>query len=125
MWIAADREGPVGYTCVGPCTLPMPDLPELSGELGRLYLLQRGQGAGVGKLLLDRALNFLEEHFEHIFLSVYAENRKAQEIYARRGFVKVHDYEFMVGNHADPEWIMQLQPMQTRKNRNGEDGASR
>ncbi|MEL6362676.1 MAG: GNAT family N-acetyltransferase [Pseudomonadota bacterium] len=105
-WLVEDETDVVGYAVAGVCTLPVPHMPKNSGELGRLYLLERVQGNGLGKSLLDLAMDFLTTNFDHIFLSVYAENIRAQEIYQSRGFRKVHDYFYMVGNHADPEWIM-------------------
>ncbi|MEL7202230.1 MAG: GNAT family N-acetyltransferase, partial [Pseudomonadota bacterium] len=63
-------------------------------------------GQGLGDQLLTQCMTWLKAHFDHIFLSVYAENIRAQKLYTRFGFKKVHDYHYMVGNHADPEWIM-------------------
>lgn len=107
VWIAeTDKAETAGYAVAGPCGLPVPEMPEKSGELSRLYLLKRHQGAGLGTALLETALAWLEAHFNHIYLSVYAENYGAQRLYQRYGFVKIHDYFYMVGNHSDPEWIM-------------------
>jgi ribosomal protein S18 acetylase RimI-like enzyme len=109
VWIAEDKSGKgVGYAVAGPCTLPVPDRPASSGELARLYLLKDAQGAGLGARLLETALDFLRDRFEHIYLSVYRDNTTAQRLYQRYGFVKIHDYFYMVGDHADPEWIMEL-----------------
>ncbi len=106
VWIVGGDSGPFGYSVAGPCTLPVPDMPESAGELSRLYLLKEHQGSGVGGRLLNATLDWLYEHFEHVYLSVYAENYGAQRLYARHGFEKVCDYFYMVGEHADPEWIM-------------------
>lgn len=106
LWLAENDGEPAGYCVAGPCTLPVPDMPANSGELSRLYFLKRSQGAGLGTRMLALALDWLDAHFEHVYLSVYSENYGAQRLYARHGFVKVHDYFYMVGEHADPEWIM-------------------
>lgn len=109
IWIAETGSGEaVGYAVAGPCGLPVPDMPPRSGELARLYLKKGAQGGGVGARLLSTALEFLTGRFDRVFLSVYAENFGAQRLYERFGFVKVHDYLYMVGDHADPEWIMEL-----------------
>lgn len=109
VWIADDREGrAIGYAVAGPCALPVPGLPARSGELARLYLVRGAQGTGLGARLLDAALEFLRANFDRIYLSVYRDNAKAQRLYKRAGFVKIHDYFYMVGDHADPEWIMEL-----------------
>ncbi len=109
VWIAEDSEGKaVGYAVAGPCTLPVPDMPANSGELARLYLLKEAHGKGLGARLLETALGFLSDRFTHVYLSVYRDNVVAQRLYQRYGFVKIHDYFYMVGDHADPEWIMEL-----------------
>jgi diamine N-acetyltransferase len=106
-WIAESADGkPLGYAMAGPCDLPVDDMPARAGELKRIYLLEEAQGAGLGKALLEAVLEWLETRFDHVYLGVYFENFRAQEIYRRYGFEKVGEYHFMVGNHADPEWIM-------------------
>ena len=107
IWIAKDAGGaPVAYAVARPCTLPVEDMPPRSGELSRLYALKAHQGAGLGGRLLETALDWLEVRFDHVFLSVYAENDGAMRLYRRHGFEKAGAYSFMVGDHADPEFIM-------------------
>ncbi|WDI31811.1 GNAT family N-acetyltransferase [Hyphococcus flavus] len=105
-WLVEQDGDAIGYASVGPCDLPVPDLPNNAGELQRLYMLEKAHGMGVGTKLLRLALDWLDAHFEHVFVSVYAENKGAQKLYKRHGFEKIHDYFFMVGEHPDPEWIM-------------------
>ncbi len=108
-WVVESDDGEaVGYAVAGPCTLPAPDMPPNSGELSRLYLRKSAQGGGIGARTLEAALDFLNDRFEHVYLSVYRDNVVAQRLYERYGFEKVHDYFYMVGDHADPEWIMKL-----------------
>ena len=105
-WLVEQNDLVKGYACVGPCDLPVDDLPANAGELQRLYVLQEIQGSGVGTQLLEMALTFLDRHFDAQFISVYAENTGAQRLYGRYGFEKIQEYDYMVGSHADPEWIM-------------------
>ena len=106
-WVVEAADGAlIGYVTAGPCGLPVKDMPAHSGELYRLYLSASAQGQGLGKTLLETALDWLEDHFEHVYLGVFSENFRAQKLYRRYGFEKVGDYDFMVGNHADHEWIM-------------------
>lgn len=108
VWLAdADNGEAIGYAVAGPCGLPVPNLPSDSGELSRIYLTPSAQGGGVGGRLLEAALDFLTGRFEHVYLSVYAKNFGAHRLYQRYGFVKIHDYFFKVGEHLDPEWIME------------------
>lgn len=107
IWVAEDGEGRLaGYATAGPCGLPVEAMPAGSGELKRLYVSKEAQGSGLGKALLEAALEWLEGRFPHVYLGVYSENAKAQDLYRRYGFEKVAEYRFMVGNHADHEWIM-------------------
>lgn len=109
VWIAGEADGrPLGYAVAGPCTLPVPEMPPRAGELARLYLLKEAQGTGLGARMLEMALSFLRANFDHVYLSVYRDNLPAQRLYQRAGFEKIHDYFYMVGDHADPEWIMEL-----------------
>ncbi|WP_428408520.1 N-acetyltransferase family protein [Hyphococcus sp.] len=106
-WVAETQEGEmIGYCTAAPCSLPAPDMPEKSGELCRLYLDRERQGQGLGTALLESALDWLEEHFEHLYVGVFSENFGAQKLYQRYGFEKVAEYHFLVGNHPDLEWIM-------------------
>jgi len=113
VWVARTNDGhAVGFASAGPCHLPVPDMPPRSGELVRLYVLKSHQGSGLGVSLLEQVLDFLEARYDHIYLSVYSENIGAQRLYLRYGFEKIHDYHFMVGSHADEEFVMQrTQPL--------------
>jgi len=107
LWLATDGAKPIGYCVAGPSALPVPGDPPSAGELARLYLTGAAQGRGLGRALMARALAWMTPRFDRIFLSVYAFNDGAQRFYRRFGFEKIHDYHYMVGNHADPEWIME------------------
>ena len=106
IWSAFDADGAaIGYLVAGPCHLPVDNMPVNSGELIRFYILGEFQGTGLGGRMMSDALVWLEREFDHVFLSVYRENVGAQRFYARYGFRKVQEYFFMVGDHADPEFI--------------------
>ncbi|MBL4619225.1 MAG: GNAT family N-acetyltransferase [Marinicaulis sp.] len=107
VWLAREEDGKiVGYIVAGPCGLPAPNMPENSGELLRFYILDKYKGMGLGKRMLGLALDWLQENYAHLYLSVYAENHSAQRLYEYFGFEKIHKYMYMVGNQADPEFIM-------------------
>lgn len=106
VWLCKTADGrDVGYCICGPTYLPIDNQPDNAGELVRLYVETDYQGTGLGKQMLELALAWMEEKFDHIYLSVYAENYGAQRLYMRYGFEKVQSYHFMVGDHADPEFI--------------------
>lgn len=88
------------------CGLLVPDMPPNAGEVKRLYVSPRRQSEGVGRYLMEAMLAWLEADGPcPLYLSVYKFNEGAQRFYARYGFSVLLEYEFMVGNHADPEYI--------------------
>ena len=107
LWLAEKDGAAIGYAVAGPCDLPVPALPENAGELLRLYLLPSHHGGGVGTRMIETTLDWLGERFAVNYVSVYAENLGAQRLYERYGFRKIHEYYYMVGEQADPEWIME------------------
>ncbi len=75
-------------------------------ELKQLYTAPAAIGAGIGKALMDWAMEQFAAHgADEVQLSVYAENFGAHRFYARFGFAKVADITFRVGDHVDPEFL--------------------
>ncbi len=105
-WIA-ERDGDLlGYAQVGPCKLPHPDVTPDAGELYQLYVRGAAQGLRIGQQLLALALSHLESTRPGpIWLGVWSGNLKAQAIYAAKGFTKVGEYRFAVGDWYDEEFI--------------------
>ena len=106
LWLA-ERDGvAVGYAQAGPCGLPHADVQPGDGELKRLYLLRSAQNGGVGVALLQVALDWLErEGPRTLWISVWSENYGAQRFYGRHGFEHAGEYEFIVGEQRDREFI--------------------
>lgn len=106
-WVVEDGDGRLlGYAQVGACKLPHPDVAADHGELYQLYVLREAQGRGLGKRLLDAALDHLAATRPGpVWLGVWSGNDKAQAVYAVRGFEKVGDYRFKVGSWYDEEYI--------------------
>ena len=97
----------IGYVTVCPAHLPHPEVKEGDGEVQRLYLLQEYQGGGRGSRMLEHALNWLEADGPRtLWIGAWSENYGAQRLYGRYGFTKVGEYSFMVGDHADREFIL-------------------
>ncbi len=106
LWIA-EREGKaIGYAQAGRCGLPHADVKPEDGELKRLYLLQSAQNGGVGNALFEQALAWLERDGPRtLWISVWSENLGAQRFYQRHGFSFVAEYEFVVGEQRDREFM--------------------
>ena len=106
VWLLEEGGRAIGYALAGPCGLPHPDVRDGDGELKRLYLRADAQNGGAGGQLFDAALAWLERDGpRQLWISVWSENHGAQRFYARRGFAKAGEYEFVVGRQRDHEFI--------------------
>ena len=106
-WLV-ERDGEaVGYALAGPCGLPHPDVTPDDGELKRIYLLPQVQGGGHGDRLFQAAIDRLERDGPRtLWIGVWSENHRALRFYARHGFEKAGEYEFIVGSSRDHEFIL-------------------
>lgn len=109
-WVVEDEAGALaGYAHVGPCKLPHPEASADQSELYQLYVRRAAQGCGAGRLLMDAALDWLAQARPGpVWLGVWSGNARAQAVYAARGFRKVGEYDFAVGNWRDHEFILRL-----------------
>ena len=112
LWIA-ERDGrAIGYAQAGRCGLPHADVKPEDGELKRLYLLKSEQNGGAGRALMDAAMAWLlRDGPRTLWLSVWSENLGAQRFYARYGFGFVAEYEFIVGEQRDREFMYRRLPL--------------
>lgn len=106
VWVAQEGERVVGYAHAGVCKLPHADVTPTCGELKRLYVRRGLQGSGTGTALLKEALAWLSAPGRKLWVGVFSENLGAQRLYARQGFEKVGEYEFIVGGTRDREFIL-------------------
>jgi len=99
----------IGFCKIGAVTVPIGKIPPKSMELRQLYVDHDFHGSGVAATLMAWALDRAHaRNCENIYLSVYAENFRAQKFYQRHGFKVIGEYKFMVGSQADDELIMHL-----------------
>ena len=107
LWLAFGDDGEaMGYALAGPAGLPHEDVKSADGELKRLYMRADAQGSGIGTRLFDEALAWLESDGPRtLWISVWSENYGAQRFYGRYGFEKAGEYEFIVGQQRDHEFI--------------------
>ena len=104
----AERGGQlVGYTKIGlTCGFPGHARGQRVMELKQLYTAAGATGGGIGKALMDWAMDqFTTRGADEVQLSVYAYNDGAHRFYRRYGFDKVADITFRVGEQLDPEFL--------------------
>jgi GNAT superfamily N-acetyltransferase len=95
-----------GFALAGYCKLPVANLEPTAGELRQLYVRATHQAQGLGTLLFETALAWLEERYLPLYIGVWSKNLGAQRFYGRYGFVKVGEYGFPVGRTVDREFIL-------------------
>lgn len=106
LWIAEADGRAIGYAQAGACGLPHADASPADGELKRLYVRAGTQGGGTGRSLMDAAMDWLlRDGPRTLWLSVWSENFGAQRFYARYGFEFAGEYEFVVGEQRDREFM--------------------
>jgi diamine N-acetyltransferase len=108
-----DNDAPIAYLQCAPVGLPHPEAsPPTEGEIKRLYVLQSHQGRGLGKTLMDMALEKLAARYGTAdqWVGVWSENHKAQALYASYGFTQAGEYKFAVGGTLDDELIFRRKP---------------
>ena len=107
--MARDQTGaPLGFAKLGPPDLPV-ETPPATIELRQIYVLEKATGSGVGAQLMAWVMATARAvPARHLQLSVYVDNHRARRFYAKRGFVEIASYHFMVGKHADHDIVMRL-----------------
>jgi ribosomal protein S18 acetylase RimI-like enzyme len=107
LWLAQAPTGaPVGYAMVSPPDLPVPtDHADL--ELKRIYTLSRFHGSGLGRRLLQTAVDGARAAgARRLLLGVYGGNDRAMAFYVREGFAQAGVRKFRVGANAYDDLVL-------------------
>lgn len=66
---------------------PSPGLPPDTCELVKMYLAPAARGKGIGKMLIEKALQFARETgYRNVYIETMPELRKAMTVYEKFGF---------------------------------------
>lgn len=103
IWVLEQDDELIGYILAGPCSLPHEDVTPEDREIKRLYIKKEHQNSGDGHRLMHTAMDWIGDRTT--WLGVWSENYGAQRFYQRFGFSKAGEYEFVVGNSRDREFI--------------------
>jgi len=108
--LAEDERGAAGFCIiVEPSEFAAHSDARRPVALSQLYCAPGRSGEGTGAALMDWALQEAEAMgADAVQLSVWAGNDGAQRFYARRGFAKIADIDFMVGSQRDDEFLLEL-----------------
>ena len=107
LWIAEVEGGaPVGYAVLGSVDLPL-ETSVRDMELKRIYLLHRFHGEGVGRRLMQAALEAATTAgARRLLLGVYDGNHRALAFYARQGFIETGRKPFQVGSRVYDDLVL-------------------
>ena len=99
----------VAFAQVGPCRLPHAEASPEHFEVKRVYILKSHQGQGLGRRIMDVVMEWgtspAAGFSGPMWVGVYSANLRAQNLYSRYGFSKAGEYEFIVGQSRDREFI--------------------
>jgi len=76
-------------------------------EIARLYARKKFIGKGVGAALMQKCIDIAKDMGkEMVWLGVWEKNLRAIEFYAKWGFEKFADTDFLLGDDLQNDWLM-------------------
>lgn len=106
-FFACDGQAPVGYIRLRENAEVESLLGKSTIELHRLYVDVDFQGRGVGRLLMEFAIDYArKQRVEWIWLGVWEHNPRAQSFYKQWGFEKFSEHIFTMGDEAQTDWLL-------------------
>ncbi len=109
IWIAELNGAPVGYLVLTKPDLPLEGITDSDLEVKRIYLLNRFQGSGLGKRLMNASRDYAQsEGYKRLLLGVYAQNQDAIAFYIKIGYQVVGTRQFNVGQNIYDDLILGL-----------------
>lgn len=76
-------------------------------EIERIYIKTKFQKHGLGKYLLNKAMEIaMERHKKEIWLGVWEKNENAIAFYKKMGFVQTGVHSFTMGDEEQMDFIM-------------------
>lgn len=102
-YVAEQDGGVVG----GGGIFPSPGLPEGTCELVKMYLKKEVRGQGLGKLLINRSLQFAKEAgYKNVYLETMPELKQALKTYEKFGFYYLDKQLGNTGHFGCDLWMM-------------------
>lgn len=76
-------------------------------EVERLYIKKEYHGMGLGKVLMEEAIDIAKSRGKsHIWLGVWEKNYNAQKFYKKFGFYQIGSHPFVMGDDEQTDLIL-------------------
>ncbi|MGI8637309.1 MAG: GNAT family N-acetyltransferase, partial [Segetibacter sp.] len=86
---------------------PSEGLPAQTCELVKMYLRFEARGKGLGKLLIDKSIEFAKAfHYQQVYIETMPELRKAVSIYEKFGFEYLNGPLGNTGHFGCDIWML-------------------
>ncbi|MBV9988455.1 MAG: GNAT family N-acetyltransferase [Chitinophagaceae bacterium] len=87
-----------------------PDQPDKDAiEISRLYARKKFIGTGVGRSLMETAINTARGLGRNrLWLGTWERNHHGIGFYEKFGFIKFGEHDFVVGDDVQRDWLMEL-----------------
>jgi diamine N-acetyltransferase len=96
-----------GYVKVNTNDAQSEEMGDESLEIERIYIKNKFQKQGLGKYLINKAIEIaVERNKKKIWLGVWEKNEKAIGFYRKIGFVQTGVHPFYMGNEEQTDFIM-------------------
>ena len=108
IFLLAEKHGEiVGYVKMRH-SLHSQEMPtEEAIEIARIYVTRQAIGSGVGKRLMEAAIQIAMDHKKAvIWLGVWEHNRRAIDFYIKWGFKRFGEHIFMLGEDAQTDLLL-------------------
>ncbi|QHE60336.1 GNAT family N-acetyltransferase [Rossellomorea vietnamensis] len=101
------HEDVAGYLKVNTGDAQSEEMGHESLEIERIYIKRSFQKHGLGKYLLNKAIELArEQHLKNIWLGVWEKNENAISFYKKMGFVETGTHSFYMGDEEQTDLIM-------------------
>ncbi len=86
---------------------PSPGLPDDTAELVKMYLIPEARGLGLGKLLIEKVLNFARENgYKKVYIETMPELKQAMKVYEKFGFKYLNGPMGSTGHTGCSVWML-------------------
>ena len=106
-YILYDDKTPVGYLKLNEGEGQTDIKDSCSLEIERIYVVKEFQSIGIGKILLNKAIEIaLYKNKDYIWLGVWEKNEKALAFYKKNDFIIISQHSFIMGDDEQLDYIM-------------------